>query len=86
WTGGPYGVGTRININYTRAMVRAAIAGQLDTVETFTDPIFGLHIPTACPDVPADLLIPRNTWQDKDAYDRQAAELAANFKKNFAQY
>ena len=86
WTGGPYGVGTRININYTRAMVRAAIAGQLDTVETFTDPIFGLHIPTSCPDVPADLLIPRNTWQDKDAYDRQAAELAANFKKNFAQY
>jgi len=66
-------------------MVRAAIASQLDTVETFTDPIFGLHIPTSCPDVPSEVLIPRQTWQDKEAYDRQAADLAARFKKNLAQ-
>lgn len=86
WSGGPYGVGKRININYTRAMVRAAIGGVLDNVETITDPVFGLHIPTACPDVPGELLIPRNTWPDKEAYDRQAADLAARFKKNFTQF
>jgi phosphoenolpyruvate carboxykinase (ATP) len=86
WTGGPYGTGERININYTRAMVRAAISGVLDGVETVVDPIFGLHSPTTCPDVPAKLLIQRNTWNDKDAYDRQAADLAARFKKNFAQF
>ncbi len=86
WTGGPYGVGERININYTRAMVRAAIEGALDNVELVTDPIFGLHSPTSCPDVPDSLLIPRNTWEDKEAFDRQAAELAARFKKNFQQF
>jgi phosphoenolpyruvate carboxykinase (ATP) len=86
WTGGPYGTGERININYTRAMVRAAISGVLDDVEMVVDPIFGLHSPTTCPDVPAELLIPRNTWNDKDAYDRQAADLAARFKKNFDQF
>jgi phosphoenolpyruvate carboxykinase (ATP) len=86
WTGGPYGVGERININYTRAMVRAAISGILDNVEMVTDPIFGLRSPTHCPDVPASLLIPRNTWADKEAYDLQSAELAARFKKNFHQF
>lgn len=86
WTGGAYGVGTRININYTRAMVRAAISGSLDNVETVTDSTFGLHVPTSCPDVPGELLIPRNTWEDKEAYDRQAADLAARFKKNFTQF
>ncbi len=86
WTGGPYGIGERININYTRAMVRAAISGALDNVEIVTDPVFGLHSPTTCPDVPSELLIPRNTWPDKDAFDRQAADLAARFKKNFQQF
>jgi phosphoenolpyruvate carboxykinase (ATP) len=86
WTGGPYGVGERININYTRAMVRSAISGDLDNVEMVTDPIFGLHSPTSCPDVPSEVLIPRNTWADKEAYDRQAQDLAARFKKNFQQF
>jgi len=86
WTGGPYGIGERININYTRVMVRAAIEGTLDDVEYVTDPIFGLHSPTSCPGVPDSLLIPRNTWEDKEAYDRQAAELAERFKKNFQQF
>lgn len=86
WTGGPYGVGSRININYTRSMVRAAISGALDTVEMETDPVFGLHSPKVCPDVPSELLIPRNTWQDKEAYDRQARDLAERFKKNFQQF
>jgi phosphoenolpyruvate carboxykinase (ATP) len=86
WTGGPYGVGERINITYTRAMVRAAIGGVLDNVEMATDPVFGLHSPTSCPDVPAELLIPRNTWVDKEAYDRTARDLAAHFKENFQQF
>jgi len=86
WSGGPYGVGERININFTRAMVRAAVNGQLDKVEMFTDPTFGLISPTTCPDVPDEVLIPRNTWADKEAYDRQAIDLAARFKKNFAQF
>ena len=86
WTGGPFGVGERININYTRSMVRAAIGGDLDSVEMVTDPIFGLRMPTLCPDVPAVVLIPRNTWQDKEAYNMQAADLAARFKKNFQQF
>ncbi|MBX5455421.1 MAG: phosphoenolpyruvate carboxykinase (ATP) [Thermogemmatispora sp.] len=86
WTGGPYGVGRRININYTRAMVRAAISGELEGVETVTDPVFGLHVPVACPGVPAELLNPRATWPDPEAYDRQAVELAARFKENFKQF
>jgi len=86
WTGGPYGIGERININYTRAMVRAAISGSLKSVEKVEDPIFGLRSPTSCPDVPSELLIPRNTWKDKEAYDLQAADLAARFKKNFQQF
>jgi phosphoenolpyruvate carboxykinase (ATP) len=86
WTGGPYGTGTRININYTRSMVRAIIGGEIEQVETVTDPIFGLRMPTACPDVPGALLQPRNTWQDKEAYDRCALSLAARFKENFKQF
>jgi phosphoenolpyruvate carboxykinase (ATP) len=86
WSGGPYGVGSRININYTRAMVRAAINGAIDQAELVTDPVFGLHVPTSCPDVPGKILVPRETWDDKDAYDRRAADLASRFKKNFAQF
>ncbi|HTK07736.1 MAG TPA: phosphoenolpyruvate carboxykinase (ATP) [Ktedonobacteraceae bacterium] len=86
WTGGPYGVGERIQIAYTRAMVSAAITGQLEQVPTETDPIFGLHIPTSCPGVPTELLNPRTTWADQAAYDRQAHHLADRFKKNFTQF
>ena len=67
-------------------MVRAAISGALENVEMVTDHIFGLRSPTSCPDVPSELLIPRNTWADKEAYDLQATDLAARFKKNFTQF
>jgi phosphoenolpyruvate carboxykinase (ATP) len=86
WTGGPYGTGERMNINHTRSMVRAALSGALDDVPTATDPTFGLEVPTACPDVPAEVLQPRATWADGDAYDRQAAALATMFAENFAAY
>ncbi len=86
WTGGPYGVGHRININSTRAMVSAAISGEIDNAELVADPTFGLQIPSTCPGVPSEVLMPRNTWSDKDAYDRQAANLAQRFKKNFTQF
>ncbi|HTI13728.1 MAG TPA: phosphoenolpyruvate carboxykinase (ATP) [Dictyobacter sp.] len=86
WTGGPYGVGKRINIDYTRAMVRAAINGEIEQADTVIDPIFGLRVPTTCPDVPATMLWPRNTWSDENAYDRQATELAGLFKENFKQF
>ena len=86
WTGGPYGVGERMNINYTRSMVRAALAGQLDDVEMVRDPNFDLMVPTSCPDVPSEVLQPRQTWADKGAYDRQAQQLLAMFAENFEKY
>jgi phosphoenolpyruvate carboxykinase (ATP) len=86
WTGGPYGTGERMNINHTRSMVRAALDGRLAGVPTVTDPIFGLEVPTACPDVPASFLQPRETWQDRDAYDSQARALALMFADNFGAY
>jgi phosphoenolpyruvate carboxykinase (ATP) len=86
WSGGPYGVGQRMKISHTRAMIRAILSGQLADVETKPDPIFGVGVPTSCPDVPADVLQPRNTWSDKDAYDRQARDLARRFNENFKKY
>ncbi|MFO7263755.1 MAG: phosphoenolpyruvate carboxykinase (ATP) [Bacillota bacterium] len=86
WSGGPYGVGERIKLRYTRAMVRAAIDGVLDEVETVEDPVFGLHIPVRCPDVPETVLNPRATWADASAYDRQVRELARRFRENFASF
>ena len=86
WTGGPYGVGERMKLKYTRAMVRAALAGQLDGVETTESPFFRLHIPVEVPGVPSEVLIPRNTWPDKDAFDRQALDLANKFCTNFEQF
>jgi phosphoenolpyruvate carboxykinase (ATP) len=83
WTGGAYGVGERMNINHTRAMVRAALSGALDDVPTVTDPAFGLAVPTSCPDVPSEVLQPRGTWADPEAYDRQAAQLLAMFEQNY---
>ena len=83
WTGGPYGVGSRMPIRFTRAMIRAALAGELDSVPYNADPIFNLAVPAACPDVPAGVLTPRATWTDPAAYDRQAARLAQMFADNF---
>jgi phosphoenolpyruvate carboxykinase (ATP) len=86
WSGGPYGVGKRMKIGYTRAMVRAAVEGKLDGIVTEPDPVFGVGIPASVPDVPAEVLMPRNTWADKDAYDKQAAELVARFRENFKRF
>ena len=86
WSGGAFGVGERMKIAHTRAMVRAALDGRLSAIETRPDPIFGLHVPTACPDVPPQVLDPRSTWADKEAYDSTARELASRFEKNFKQF
>lgn len=86
WTGGPYGTGHRMDLPYTRAMIRAALSGTLADMPTELDPVFGLHVPTHCPDVPDEVLQPRNTWEDKEAYDRQARQLAGMFGDHFAQY
>src|SRR5438309_1678728 len=86
WTGGPYGVGHRMDLKLTRAMVRAALAGKLDTVRTRREPVFGLQVPLHVPGVPDELLDPRTTWKDTAAYDAQAARLVALFKKNFEQF
>jgi phosphoenolpyruvate carboxykinase (ATP) len=86
WTGGPYGEGTRMKIAYTRAMIRAALGGALEKVPTERDPIFGVHIPTSVPGVPPEVLKPRNTWKNPEAYDAKARELAQRFEKNFAEY
>jgi phosphoenolpyruvate carboxykinase (ATP) len=86
WSGGPYGVGSRMKIKYTRAMLRAALTGQLDSVEFTKDKFFGLDIPTSCPDVPQEVLDPRNTWADKAAYDKQAAHLVQLFEDNYKQF
>jgi phosphoenolpyruvate carboxykinase (ATP) len=83
WTGGPFGTGRRMKIAYTRAMVRAALSGALDHVQYERDPIFHLDVPANCPDVPADVLKPRNTWADPAAYDAQADRLAKMFAENF---
>lgn len=86
WTGGPFGVGERIKIPHTRAMLNAALNGDLDEVEYATDPIFGLEVPTSIKGVPTEILTPRETWVDKPAFDKQAAKLASMFRKNFSQY
>ena len=86
WSGGPYGVGQRMKIKYTRAMIRAILNGRLALVDTKPDPIFGLNIPESCPEVPPEVLQPRNTWSDADAYDSQAHDLARRFNENFKKY
>lgn len=86
WTGGAYGIGQRIKLGYTRAMVAAALNGQLEKISYKHDVIFGFAIPEACPGVPEHILDPRNTWEDKEAYDVQSRELAARFVKNFEKY
>ncbi len=86
WTGGPYGVGQRMKIGYTRAMVRAALNGTLAEVPTEPDPIFGIAVPIECPGVPPGVLKPRQTWIDPEAYDAQAKKLARMFAKNFEEF
>jgi phosphoenolpyruvate carboxykinase (ATP) len=83
WTGGPYGVGHRMKLSFTRAMVTAALSGQLDHIKYVKDPVFGIEVPGKVPGVPSDLLAPRSTWADPTAYDAQAARLAEMFRKNF---
>jgi phosphoenolpyruvate carboxykinase (ATP) len=86
WTGGPYGEGSRIKLSYTRALVRAALKGELSQAPVTPDPFFGLLVPKACPGVPAEILQPRNTWRNPGDYDAKAKQLAALFQKNFANY
>ncbi|MBI2355546.1 MAG: phosphoenolpyruvate carboxykinase (ATP) [Deltaproteobacteria bacterium] len=86
WSGGPYGVGSRMRIAYSRALVNAALDGNLATGPFVKDPVFGLDIPTACPGVPAEVLNPRNTWSDKADYDEAAAKLVGMFRENFVKY
>jgi phosphoenolpyruvate carboxykinase (ATP) len=86
WTGGPYGTGSRIKLAFTRAMIDAIHAGQLDAVPTTTEPVFGLAIPNSCPGVPSELLQPRNTWSKATSYDTTALHLAKLFHANFGQY
>ena len=86
WSGGPYGTGHRMNINHTKAMLRAALSGKMDGVEMRVSPVFGLRVPMTCPDVPSEVLNPRSTWTDSTAYDRTARKLAGMFHENFAQY
>ena len=86
WSGGAYGVGKRMNLEHTRAMVNAVLAGQLDKAKTDSDPIFGLAIPSDVPNVPPAMLKPRATWPNSDAYDAQARKLADMFRKNFEKF
>jgi phosphoenolpyruvate carboxykinase (ATP) len=86
WTGGAYGTGQRMELSHTRAMIHAALAGELDTARHVTDPVFGLSVPKEVPDVPSEVMSPRDTWADPAAYDAQAKKLAAMFAKNFEKF
>lgn len=86
WTGGPYGVGSRMKIAYTRAMLHAAIHGDLEGIDFVKDPFFNLNIPVSCPGVPKEVLDPKNTWSDKSAYDLAAKKLVDLFRENFKQF
>ena len=86
WTGGPYGVGKRMNLDVTRRLISAALAGELDEVKFLPDPVFGLHVPQECPGVPSELLQPRGTWASSADYDAAAQDLAARFAKNYERF
>lgn len=86
WTGGPHGVGKRMSLPHTRALITAALNGDLDNVSYEKHDVFGVNMPTSCPNVPSEVLNPRNTWKDKDAYDAKAKHLAEQFIKNFEKY
>jgi phosphoenolpyruvate carboxykinase (ATP) len=86
WSGGPYGVGSRMKLAYTREMVRAAVDGSLLKAEFEVESTFGFSIPKAVRNVPTEVLNPRNTWKDKDAYDKQAAHLSEQFAENIKKF
>ena len=86
WTGGSYGKGHRIPLKYTRAMINAALNGDLDFVEYVKEPFFNLKIPRSCPGVPAEMLNPKNTWSNKREYDKTAKKLTKMFQENFKKY
>ena len=86
WSGGPYGVGQRMKLSYTRAMITAALNGDLDNAAFEQHPVFGMMMPKTCPNVPDEILNPRNTWDDKAAYDEKAKDLAQQFIRNFEKY
>jgi phosphoenolpyruvate carboxykinase (ATP) len=86
WSGGPYGVGRRMKISYTRAMIKAALSGALDQVAYEKDALFNLDVPTSCPGVPSDVLNSRKTWVNQADYDTQAAKVARMFVDNFKSF
>jgi phosphoenolpyruvate carboxykinase (ATP) len=86
WVGGPYGIGQRMKLAYTRAMLNAVLSGELERVPMTPDPVFRVLVPQSCPNVPASVLDARGMWQDKAAYDRAAAALSARFRTNFEKF
>jgi len=86
WTGGPYGTGSRMKLKYTRAMITAALNGELKDVDFKSHEIFNIAVPQSCPNVPSEVLNPRDTWSDKEAYDAKAKNLAKSFKDNFKKF
>jgi phosphoenolpyruvate carboxykinase (ATP) len=86
WVGGPYGVGKRISIKYTRAILTAVLSGQLERVEYRRDPVFGFEIPTSCPGVPDDVLQPASSWPNQREYDKRYRDLAQRFIENFRKF
>jgi phosphoenolpyruvate carboxykinase (ATP) len=86
WTGGPYGIGSRMKLKYTRAMITAALNGELDDVAYENHKVFGIAKPQTCPNVPSEILNPRNTWENPELYDKKAVELAQKFKANFTKF
>jgi phosphoenolpyruvate carboxykinase (ATP) len=86
WTGGPYGTGSRMKLKFTRAMITAALKGELDAVEFVNHNVFGIAVPQSCPNVPSEILNPRNTWEVPELYDAKATELAHKFEANFAKF
>ncbi|HYG20125.1 MAG TPA: phosphoenolpyruvate carboxykinase (ATP), partial [Ohtaekwangia sp.] len=86
WSGGPYGIGKRMDLEYTRALISAALKGDLQKVKYENDDVFGVAIPASCPGVPKEILNPRNTWSDKEAYEQKANFLAEAFMKNFEKF
>ena len=86
WVGGPYGVGKRISIGYTRAMLTAALNGDLENVEYYTEPVFGFQVPKNCPSVPDDVFDPASSWPSPEAYNDKYRQLAARFVENFKKF
>ena len=84
WTGGPYGIGERIKLKYTRAMINAALNGEIENQEFVHNKFFNVDVPQGCPDVPAEMLNPSNTWNNKESYDTYAEKLVKMFNDNFA--